>query len=67
MLQFNFEIIGVDGKEIWNRVQYYKINVLELEDRIYVYGTVTSQIFANIVSICSEYSALDIEVSRVAD
>lgn len=64
MIQFSFELNDVNGKEIWIRLQVFKINVLDLEKKVYIYGSVKEEFFGKIIGICSEYGELTIIVNK---
>lgn len=51
--------------ELYKKIEQYKVNLTELENVAYVYGTVTMESAAKIIACCEQYGKVETELSMV--
>lgn len=68
MLQYYIEIVGGLEKdlELYNKLQPYKGNLINLGDKVWIYGKATPTALVRIILTCLEYANLkNVEIIRL--
>lgn len=54
----------IDSFALYEMAKDYKLNVLDLKDKIYLYGEVPFRFMVNVLTICSKFSYKEITIKN---
>ena len=57
---------GIESIELYEMVKCYKLNVLDLKDKIYLYGEIRNRWLPAVLEICSKFSYKEIAIKNPA-
>ena len=55
---------GIDSFALYEMVVSFKLNVLDLKDKIYLYGNVSSRVLPYILDVCQKFSFVEITIKN---
>lgn len=55
---------GIDSFALYEMVVDFKLNVLDLKDKIYLYGDVPSKVMPYILNVCQKFSYKEITIKN---
>ena len=55
---------GIESLELYDMVKRYRLNVLDLKDKIYLYGEVKGRFIPYILEICAKFNYKEITIKN---